>query len=313
MIDDKLVLLAKLETVYNQDAAPAATDAFLAEKPTFEILGKKGERKAVLPWYGTLPPINIGEGLKISFTLELRMSGALGTAPRVGRLLRACNMTETISAGVKVDYDPNSLQSTAESVTIYFYKDGQLYKLTGCRGSVKGNMKSNEIVMLSFEFTGMYAAGFATTQALITPNFGAETGPFIFRGASFTFMGYAASIFESFEFDLGNEIAKRPNANAAGGIEEYFIKDRNIKGSCDPEVVALATFDPWTKWDQSTPGDLSCQIGSAAASKLIVTCPSIVLDTPKHGERENTTTYALPWTSHPTVTAGNNEIKLSFQ
>ena len=313
MNNRKIVLYAKTETTYGVDPTPSAVDAMLVDMPTIDLIGKKLDRKVVLPTYGTLAGTNVGEGMKISFNSDLLCSGTAGTAPKLGRLLRACNMTETVTAATKVDYDLNSSQE-GESVTFWFFKDGQKYVINGCVGTVKGNFKANELPTLSFEFTGIYNASFASTVALPTPTFGTDTGPFIFRGAAFTFMDLTAPIFESFDFDLGNEIGKRPNANAASGVERYFIKARAVKGSIDPEVVALSTFDAWTKWDQSTPGAISCQVGSVTGSKCLITAPNIVLtDAPKQADRENITTYALAWNSYPTMTAGNNELKLSFQ
>ena len=312
MNSNLIVLYAKLESTYGTDAAPTTTDAFLVEKPTIELLGKNVTRKAVLPHFGTLAGTNIGEGIKISFNMDMLCSGTAGTAPKLGRLLRGCNMTETITASTKVDYDPNSSQS-GESLTFWFFVDGQKFVINGAVGNVKLTCKSNELPSLAFDFTGIYNSSFASTVSLPTPSFGTDTGPFVFRGALFSLMGLSAPVFESFEIDLGNEVAKQVNANAASGISRYFIKGRAVKGSCDPEVVALATFNPWSSWDANTSGALSCQIGSSAGSKCIVSAPAIVLDTPKHGDREGLLTYAIGFSSHPTLTAGNNEVKFSFQ
>lgn len=315
MRQNKALILAKVETVYGTDPVPtAAANAILSSVPTIEILGAKRDRNVVLPYYGKLPPINVGEGIKITFSVELRGAGAVpSTPPRIGALIRACNFTETIDATLGLEftkYDPNSAEN-GESVTIYFYRDGRLHKALGCVGSFKMSAKLNDIAKLDFEFTGLYAGAHASDVATPAPTYGDMAIAPLFRSASFTVAAYAALI-DALNLDIGNKTSKRSDANTATGTYRYFISDREVKGDCDPEVVALTSFNPWSLWDASTPGALSVTIGSAAQNRCIVTMPSVVPEIPKYGGREEILTYAYSFTSHPTLTAGNNEISIKF-
>src|SRR5512146_738858 len=137
MLKTRAVILAEKEITYGTDPTPLpATNAILVESPEIEVLGKKLERNYTKSYFGTLAPVNIGEGIKISFTAELKGSGTAGTPPEIGVLLEACGMTHTNSPGVSDTYDPNSdLESVQGSVTIYFYQHNICHKVTGCRGN----------------------------------------------------------------------------------------------------------------------------------------------------------------------------------
>lgn len=315
MLESKAVICVKLESTYGTDPTPGATDAILASDLKAEPAGKTLGRKAALPYFGGLDGINVGEAIKIAFSIELRGAGVTpNTPPRIGRLLRACNMTETIDSTPALEntkYDPNSAEN-GESIAIYFYKDGILHKAMGCVGTWKLEAAVNEISKISFDFTGLYASGHASSVAFPTPTFGDAAKPPIFRSASFTVHAYAALI-SKLSVDIGNKIAKRSDANSATGIYRYWISDREARGGCDPEVVALATFNPWSLWDATTVGALSATIGNAAGNRLIISMPNIVPDSmPKYGNREGIVAYDYNFKSNPTVSAGNNEVSLKF-
>lgn len=317
MREDKAILLVKTEPTYSVDSAPtAAANAILCSAPKISIIGRRIERPVGLPYYGKLPPINIGEGIKLAFQVELRGAGVTpNTPPRIGALIRACNFTETIDATPGSEftkYDPNSSEN-GESVTLYFYRDGLLHKVLGAVGTFKLGAVLNDVGKLDFEFTGLYGgAGHASDVAFPTPTFGDASLPAVFRQASFSIHGYAADI-EKLNIDVGNEIKGKKTANGtASGISRYWIPNRAPKGDCDPAAVALSTFNPWSLWDASTAGALSATIGSVAGNRLIISMPNIVPEIPDYEGREAQLVYKYPFTAHPTVTAGNNELSLKF-
>ncbi|MFA5354211.1 MAG: phage tail tube protein [Thermodesulfovibrionales bacterium] len=314
MLPGKALICAKVETTYGVDASPSTTtDAILTGPVKFQVLTKKAERKVVLPYFGQLNSILIGEGVKLSFSVEIRASGVLGTAPRIGALMRAYNFTQTITAGTKVDYDPNSSQD-GESVTIYFYQDGQLFKTLGNLGtSMKLNGKTNEIASLDLEFTGMWGGPASITDTAFPSSITyGDSDPLIFA-ASVSVDSYAG-ILDTLEFTLAPKLAKRANANSSNGVYRYSATDRALTGSWDPEVVSLSTFNPWVSAFANAPGAVSATLGTTAGKKCIITMPGVVKDdAPGLGDREGIATYSIPFKSNPTLTAGNNEIKFSFQ
>src|SRR3990170_7359311 len=227
MLKTRAVILAEKEISYGVDPTPLpATNAILCEEPEIELLGKKTERNNTKSYFGTLAPVNIGEGLRISFPPEIKGSGTAGTAPEIGPLLEACGMTHTNVPATSDQYDPNSdLESAQDSVTIYFYQHNIAHKVTGCRGTWSLEGKAAEYGKIKFEFTGIYAG--PVDESIPAATFNPALPPKLVS-ASFSLGAYAA-IIENFNVDLGNEIAKRPSVNAATGILSYFIKERAVK------------------------------------------------------------------------------------
>ncbi len=308
MLKTRAVVLAKTEATYGVDPTPSAADnAILCEAPEFELLGKKLERNNVKSHFGSLPPVNVGEGLKISLTCELKGSGAAGTAPEIGPLLKACGLDETVVTDTSVTYTPSSDSFNHDSVAIYFYQHDILHKILGARGTCSIEAKAGEYAKISFEMTGLYAG--PADDSIPTPTFNTTLPP-VFKNASLAIDSYAA-IIENLKADLGCEIARRPSANAATGILEYLIKERAVSGEIDPEAVALATKDFWSMWEDSDQVAFTATIGQTAGNICTVTAPAVVLDQPKYGDRENILTYALPLILCPT-SSGDDEISLAF-
>lgn len=310
-LEEKQLILAKTEVTYGLDPVPViATDALLTGKISVEIVDASRERKVMLPYFGSLQKVPLGEGVKLSFPVEVRGSGTAITPPRMAAFLRAANLTEAIG-GTYVDYDPNS-SADGESCTIYFYEDGILWKVLGCMAeSVKLSAKANEIATFEFSLIGLWGGKASITdEAFPAPTFEATSiKPPVFKSATFTVHTYAG-IIQSFEATIKNKLAKRASANAANGIHRYSIVGREVEGSIDPELVALASFNPFDLWEDGDAGTIAATIGSVAGNKFIITLSNTVLTPPKLGGREGMATYALAFTAHPTLAAGNGEIKI---
>lgn len=314
MNKNKAVVLAKIEGGgYGVDATPTgAANAILCEAPEIEVLDKALERNNVKSTFGAKEKLNIGEGLKLSFTTELRGSGATppSTPPEIGVLFRAAGFTETIVATVGsecVKYTPHSNTDSGESASMYFYMDGLLHKLLGSRGTGPDlELKVNEYGKAKWEFTGLYAG--IADAALVSPTFNA-TKPPVLRAAQFAIDGYAAVI-ETLKISCKGEIARRPDANAAGGILSWFIKERQITGEIDPEMVLKATKDFWGLWENSSQAAFTATIGSSAGNRCVITAAATEFDKPKYGDRENRLTLGMPLRFIPL--SGNPEIEFKF-
>jgi hypothetical protein len=309
MLKNKALILAKVETVYGTDPTPTgAANAILCGNVDYDVLENKLERNNIKSSFGALKFVAIGEGQKLSFEVELKGSGAAGTAPEISPLLRACGFTLTTNAGVSNVYTPNSAGSSAESVTIYYYIDGIMHAATGCRGSVSlSDAKVNQFAKLKFDFTGIFAGPTATTLA--TPTFNATVPP-IFKGASFAIDSYAA-IIDGLSIDVKNDVAKRVSVNAATGILEWFIKERMVSGKIAPEMVLPATKDFWTMWSGGSTYAMTATIGASAGNRCVITAPAVQLEKPKYGERESILTAEMGLVLTPT-SAGNDEVIFTF-
>lgn len=315
-LESRALILAKVETTYGVDASPTpSADAILTTKPTIELITEDKEREVVLPYFGSLAAIPNATGIKISFSVEVRGSGTPTTPPRIGALLRASGFTQTIGSD-NVSYDPNSAQD-GESVTIYFYHDGILYKALGCVcNSVKLSAKATEIAKFDFELTGMFGgnASFASAVTFPSPTYGDAATPPVFRSGSFSFGGLtsANAIVESLEITRSNTVAKRPDVNAAYGVRRYSFTGREVTGSFDPEIVSLGTWNPWNVYESAATGALSATIGSTAGNRCVISMPRCQIESPKLGAREGIQTYSIGFKAKASLSAGNDEVQIKF-
>ena len=95
----KRVILVKLEATYGTDASPAAADAVLCSNLELTPLdGSSVERDFIRPFFGGSGSIRVENFCSLSFESEIAGSGAAGTAPEWGALLKSCNFSETVTA-----------------------------------------------------------------------------------------------------------------------------------------------------------------------------------------------------------------------
>lgn len=308
-LKNRAVILAKIEAGgYGVDAVPTgAANAILVSEPEIEPIVKDLERNHVRQSFGSQPKLKIGEGYNITFKTEVMGGGGAGVAPPCGPLLRACGLVETINAGVDVDYDPSSDSFNHESVTIYFYRHAKLHKVVGCRGPIPDlEAEVNGFGMFSWKFMGIYAG--PVDDALPTPVYPTTTPP-VFRSASLAVHGFAAVI-ESLKISDGGSVERRPDANAATGILEYYIADRMLSGEIDPEVTAVTDKDFWGIWQAGTLGTFTASIGGTVGNRLVVSGPKVQIDDLKYADRNNLLTYGMPLIF--TADAGDDEIQYKF-
>ncbi len=313
MLKTMALLLAKRETTYGVDSLPtAAQNAILCELPEFEVMGKKLELADVKSFFGGRSVINVGTGLKVSFTTAIRGCGAVpSTPPNIGVLFRGCNFNETIDATPGTEFTSYTLNSKiddADSLTLYFWQHDILHKMVGCRGSGPSvEAKAAEYAKGKWEFQGIYAG---PVDDPIDVGVFPSAQPIVFKSATLTIDAFAAVI-ESLKVDVKNELATRSDANSQTGILSYFIKGRTVSGEIDPEAVPLATKNFWQMWENSAAVALAATIGQTAGNRCRINCPNVQLDVPKYADRDNRLTMSLPLLVNPSA-AGNDEIEFKF-
>jgi hypothetical protein len=307
MLVNREVILAKLESTYNADPTPAAgSDAVLVESPSWTNEGARMiERANVKATLGKDQSIFAGSLKAVSFEMEIKGSGSAGTPPEMGPLLRGCGLGETIVASTSVTYAPVS--TAQESITIYYYADGMLHKLTGCRGNVSFSMEAGGAGKASFSFTGHNAG--VTDAAMVTPSYD-STVPAPVINVPFTIGGYA-SVINSLSVDLSNGLATPSDMSSSDGFGEVIITARDVNGSFDPEAVLKATKDYINEWEAGTTMALSCGvIGSSAGNRYKVDMPAVYYREVGQGDRDGLRTFDISYGA--TESTGDDEISLAF-
>lgn len=306
MLKNREVLLAKIETTYNTDPTPIASDAVLVENLSWSNEGlRMNERPAVRANLGKLKKIFGGRLLTVTFDCEIKGSGSAGTAPEIGALLRACGMDETIVASTSVTYTPVS--TGHESCTLYLYRDAKRFIVTGCRGNASFNLETGAQGKVSFTLTGHVSA--ETDTAMITPSYD-STVPVPVLSAGFSWDSYAAVI-SKLAFDMGNTVATPPNMNAADGYAAVQITGRDVTGSFDPEDTIVATQNWLADLVAGTSGILTTGvIGSTAGNRYQISMPATYIMDATPGDRDDITTYEIAFGA--VESSGDDEVSLAF-
>ncbi|NOV29166.1 hypothetical protein [Methylomonas sp. ZR1] len=99
LLNNKRVIIAKLETTYGVDASPVGSDALLLRNlDLMPLEGDVVQRDFIRPYFGSSGEIRVSNFAKLDFEVELVGSGTAGTAPPWGKLVTACAFTETLLA-----------------------------------------------------------------------------------------------------------------------------------------------------------------------------------------------------------------------
>jgi len=264
MLKKRTIVCFALESSYKAEEIPnPATDSVLVANPSISIEGARTIERE-----NTNPALNKDQGIyggslrKVSFEVENKGSGAAGTAPEFGKLLQACGMLETVVASTSVAY--TEADEGIPSGTCYYYEDGILHKLIGCRGTFSVSAETGEKSTISIELTGHLKE---TVDAAIPSATYLATVPAPFINAAFTIGGFAAEI-SKVDLDLGNTVATPSSASDAEGYGQIVITERDMSGSFDPEATLLATKNWVNEWKTGAVQTLTTgAIGSVAGNK----------------------------------------------
>ena len=280
MLWKRLQIAAKEEATEGTPETLDAPDVLLASNvsydPEIAMSNRPAASKSLSPW----PKVAGARQAKVSFDVELKGSGAAGTPPEYGHLLKASGMEETIVAGTSVTYDPAS--DSVVSLTVGWLVDGKKYEVAGCRGTWKLDLKAGEPGVFHFEFTGTNISD-ADLNLLAGVTY-QSTSPPPFQNANFMLDAYTA-IIESLSIDMANTIGLRPSANAPQGYVSAIITGREPKLTLDPEDVLVSTKDWWQLWETGSLVALSAQVGATAGNICAISAPKVQIIGTKPRER----------------------------
>lgn len=301
------VLLLKLEATYGTDSSPTgALNAILAtDVQHLPMEGADVSRELDTPSMGAQPTVPTELHSKFTFKVELQGSGAAGTPPALGAILRACGCAEVITAGTSVVYNPVS--DSHESASIYFNVDGTLFKSLGARGTAKLTLNAQGIPVLEVEMTGLFAQPAA--QALPVPDYTSWQNPLVATSANTPVFTVASTplVLRSFELDLANEVERR----FLVGSEGVVITDRSDAISMTVEAVPLATLNPFTLAAAQTAAAIALTHGTAPGSRWSLAVPKAQIQRPQGLQNAQGITE-WPLRAVPLPTAGDDQWTLTF-
>lgn len=286
MLEMRKVLLAKSETVHGTDAAPDAGDAIVAESVQRT---NPAEAIEVSPGLATLSKDDTEPGriaATRTFVVRAKGSGTAGTAPSIGKLLKACGFSETIVPATSVTYrpaaDPNDM-AEAPSITLYDLVDGLRYRLVKGRGNVSAVLAAGQHALFTFEMQ-FEPVDDPDDSQLLAPTGLETTKPPTVRASSFTIGGFAGTI-QALELNMNNVVGPEDSTNGAGGWGEVSITDRRPQGSINPRATTIAARDWFAGFRAGTREPLSITVNGGAGNILTITAPRVGVRQHVPGER----------------------------
>jgi len=305
------ILLAKLESAYNTDPTPANGDAVAVSDFGWDLADAKvAERNTSTGSKLGAPSVFAGSLIELKFKVEIKGSGAAGTAPEVGPILQACGFLETIVASTSVAYKPDS--DDEKSCTVYFDDDGDLFKVTGCRGNAQIVAEATKFGLLDITLRGHLAANPATSGGY-TPTYD-TTNPVPMLATPIT-IGAVALEQTKFTIDPANTIVAPAILNNADGFGEVRISARKTKFSMTVYPLDASSYNPVADLRANTQRALAMAtaVGGTAGNRWRLTFGGNArYNTVKPGDDNGLVSYELGMEILESALGADNEFVLIY-
>ncbi|WP_339678356.1 phage tail tube protein [uncultured Zhongshania sp.] len=304
MLAKKKYILAVAESTYGTDPTPDGANAILTSNCQVQPhQGNRVSRNLDRPGLGNDPEIATGRFTTVTFDVEVAGSGTAGTAPGWGVLLLGCGFDETVVADTSVTYAPVS--ESFDSLTIYYYLDGELHKLTGARGTVSFNLSRDQIPMMSFSFTGL--ANDPTAPTVIAPDNSLFVQPLPVTEANtptYTVDSFAVRA-ETFTLDMACAVVYRNVVNS----ESVILTDRAPAGTLVFEQEAIGTKNFWALSKSGALVEIDIVHGTTAGNIVQITGSQVQLSQPSLGDSDGLSTMSMNTLWTPTD-SGDDEVAI---
>nr|WP_298099777.1 hypothetical protein [uncultured Shinella sp.] len=302
----KLAILHKIEATYGVDATPVAANALVGTNVTFTPMeGQEVARDLLLPYLGNQGIILAGIYGRLEFDIEIAGSGAAGTPPAYGSILRVAGMTETITAATSVEYE--FIDDEVESGSIYFVMDKVRHILLGGQANITLNFAPLAIPRFRVTYVGLFGtiSDVVSMPAVTMDDW--QTPLTVSKANTVMSLHAWPSIAESLSIDFGNVLTPR----FLIGDERVLISDRSSTGTAVVEAKSLATIDWFARAISRERGALSLVHGKTAGNIVEVTAPAVEIGRVTQGQTNNILNYSLPLSICPTD--GLDELKLTIR
>ncbi|MBV2138580.1 MAG: hypothetical protein KUF79_17370 [Candidatus Thiodiazotropha sp. (ex Ctena orbiculata)] len=307
MLNRKTLILAAIEATPGVDQVPVGANAILATEPNVvPLAGQTVSRNNVRPTLGGSQHIHVGSHVQVTFKVELAgAGGAVDDAPAWAALMHGCGMPGAPSAGVSYDFHPDS--DSTETLTIYYFVDGQRHILTYARGTFSVELGKGQIPYLNFTFTGIWNA--PSSVANPTPDYAGYVPPIPVTNANtptVSLHGYDA-VLESLGINYGNQVVHddRPNE------ESVKITGRETDGNIVFVAPVLSVKNFFVEAQANTLGAMSIVHGIAAGNIVTLSSSRAQILSPNYGDANGETTLQAGMSFIPTDTTGDDELTIS--
>jgi len=131
--------------------------------------------------------------------------------------------------------------------------------------------------------------------------------------SSGTTVGSFSPVFDKIDFDLGNTISRREDANSTNGVKGFIITAREPKLSINPESVLEGSHTIWGDLMETTARTITAVVGSLSGNRFQISATGIS-QAVKYGDRSGSRTQEIEYAVERATldaTAGN-EFQLKF-
>ena len=301
------LLLAKLQPTPGTDPVPtaAANSMLVSNLKVQPLVAGFAERNNIQPYFGNQGMVYTGAYSECSFDVEVQGSGTAGTAPKFGPLLRAGALAETLVALTSAAYAP--ITSSLEAVTLYYYLDGLLYKMTDAKCTMAYKIMARGIPKISYKFTGFQADPTDTALPAGTDYSGFKD-PIVsnkLNTPTCTLHSIAAKV-QSIDIDMANAVTYINRI----GSETVELTDRKPSGSIVMELDTVAVKAWVTTIKAGTLAPLSVIHGIGAGYISTFSAPKVQVLDYSLDESDGIAMVTAKLAFQPN--AGNDEVVLTF-
>lgn len=303
-------LLVKAETTKGTDAVPTgASNALLLRNVEMEPLGGQlVDRQLIRSYLGGYQQIQVETLCRITGKFDLMTSGAAGTPPDWGVLLKGAGFSETIVASTSVTYAPVSTAFT--SLTGYFLQgsdSGNALRhilLGGYVESLTLSLSGRALPEVDFAIVGV--KGTISDQSMPSQTLTTQIPivPTTTNTPTISLHSYTPAL-ASLAINVRNQIAHPAIVNQ----DEFIFTERMIDGQAVIKTPLIAEKDYFTIAQNVTMGALNIVHGVGAGKILTLSSSSVQLVQPTYGDLDGVSTLQMALRFVPTAT-GNDDISI---
>ncbi|WP_340162850.1 phage tail tube protein [Vreelandella titanicae] len=292
-----------LESDYNDGTTTpeAATDAILMREITVTPLsGSNIARNFVRPYYGNSPQAPGEKHVEAVVEVELNTSGALGTPPPWGKLLRACGWSEVIEVGERVIYSPVS--ENEDSGVFFCNVDGNLHKGRGARGTPAFTVNAENMPVIRFTYRALISPVTAEQLPNVTlSQWRAALAVNSLNTEPLQFMG-ATVPFNQFSLDMAGQVIH----NKIVGSNNIEITGRSPSGQLSIEDPGVSVVDYFAMSQNAQTGPLTLIHGKTPAERIEIIQKKVGIESPTYSDQDGIQMLSINYMPEPTE--GNDEV-----
>jgi len=323
-------LASKLGTLYAGDQTALGTittglDAIrVVGKPQFTLLGEGTIERANLSsaYGGAVKPVHGNKAWDITFQTEFIPPTVIGadganSTWQQRSLYEAVPLSIAYATGDTIILTPVSgfvAMSDFIPATIEWHQvDGLKIRVRDCVGTFDYSGDPGGRIMVNWHFMGIWEET-PTDATLVTPTFGGDASPTIFKGGTLTdpSSGTAVQV-GAFSFAPGLALQENRDGTESDGFAVatcYYQDAYATFGWTEPEHV-VATRDPYVNWETVTNGALEFK-NNSTGTELEIDFPESSQGNPVRSEANGYASYDHSILSYPS-SSGNDQFSITIK